>query len=375
MNRIILLDIDGVLVQPGGYRAALRATVRRFTTPAFEIQEDLLTGMEQRGITSEWDMVPLILASYWDFILAQQPMPNLPSTVADAARTIQASRRADAPVPISIPAFELAEGRYPAESALRAGIFPSLPAELRRSLLSATRSIHTSETMRAFQHFTLGSRRYEETYRLPAEFETESFLLKYDRPNVDEGTCAALRRGNHLAAFTARPSRPPREVTASLPGYAPEAELALELVGLAEIPLLAFGKLEYLAARRQIQVETLLKPAPFQALAAVLAAWTEDELSALQAAEEWLESGALNGHFRALPASFELIVIEDTLSGIRSAQAAGKILRAAGFDITVRALGLTSGSASRAAMFEQARVPHWAKWEMLVDELQRAARQ
>ena len=30
MTKIILLDIDGVLVHPGGYRAALRATVNHF---------------------------------------------------------------------------------------------------------------------------------------------------------------------------------------------------------------------------------------------------------------------------------------------------------------------------------------------------------
>ena len=69
MTKIILLDIDGVLVHPGGYRAALRATVHRFIDPDFQIQEDLLTSMEKRGIASEWDMSPLIIASYWNSIL------------------------------------------------------------------------------------------------------------------------------------------------------------------------------------------------------------------------------------------------------------------------------------------------------------------
>ncbi len=63
MTKIILLDIDGVLVHPGGYRAALRATVQRFIGDV-EIREDLLTDFEKRGISSEWDMSPLIVAAY-----------------------------------------------------------------------------------------------------------------------------------------------------------------------------------------------------------------------------------------------------------------------------------------------------------------------
>lgn len=370
MNRIILLDVDGVLIQPGGYRAALRATLQRFIDPAFEIAEDDLTALETRGITSEWDMAPLLLASYWDFILARQPMPNLPSNVSRAAPEIQRRRRVDAPERLSVPPFPLAAGQYPAESAFRAGCFPSIPEKLRKNLLTETRSIHNSATMQTFQHFTLGSRQYEETYRLAAEFETESLLLKYDRPNVNDAVRAALQEaGNHLAAFTARPSRPPREVSGSALGYAPEAELALELTGLQNIPLLAFGKLEYLAARHQLNAEVLLKPSPFHALAATLAAWTGEELAALQAAYDWRNTGALNGRFRALPASFELIVVEDTLSGIRSAQAAGAILQAAGFHVVVRPFGLTGGSAAKAGMFDQAGVPRYADWQALMDGL------
>ena len=78
MNRIILLDIDGVLVQPGGYRAALRATVKRFIGD-YVIEEELPVSMEKRGISSEWDMSPLIIAAYWEDVLSRQPMENLSS--------------------------------------------------------------------------------------------------------------------------------------------------------------------------------------------------------------------------------------------------------------------------------------------------------
>jgi hypothetical protein len=149
-------------------------------------------------------------------------------------------------------------------------------------------------------------------------------------------------------------------------GYAPEAELALELVGLSDIPLMSFGKLEYIAARHGLEPETLLKPSPFHALAGVLAAWTGEELSALNAAHDWHKSGVLNGAFGKLPKACELIVVEDTLGGIRSTRAAGEILQKAGFDVTVRAFGLTAGSEAKAWAFQRSAVPYFAGWESLM---------
>lgn len=365
MKKIILLDIDGVLVQPGGYRAALRATVQRFVGE-FHIEEDLLTELEKRGISSEWDMSPLIIAAYWEDVFARQPMSGLSNDVAVAAKQIQ-SQRTGAPKHLSIPEFELVVGKYPAEIAFRAGRFASIHEALRKNLLTGTRDVNKSETMRTFQHFTLGNKHFKETYNLPVEFETESLLLKHDLSNINENIRAAFSQdGNSVAAFTARPSCPPREVAVSMPGYAPEAELALELVEMKDIPLIAFGKLEYIAAQHGLDPAALLKPSPFHALAGVLAAWTGDELSALSAAYEWHTSGKLNGRFSKLPKSFELYVIEDTMGGVRATRAAGVILQQAGFEVSTHALGLTSGNMQKAEAFRKADVPHFENWESLL---------
>ena len=92
MRTVLLLDIDGVLVKPGGYRAALHATLNYFVNlmglPNFEFPEEKLAGFERRGITSEWDMVPLLLAVLWEDILSQGKGLNLPSDVSSAARII-----------------------------------------------------------------------------------------------------------------------------------------------------------------------------------------------------------------------------------------------------------------------------------------------
>jgi hypothetical protein len=347
----------------------LRATVQRFLGD-FYVEEDLLTDFERRGISSEWDMAPLIIASYWDYLLSRQPMPNLPEDVSAAAWEIEHRRKVEAPKRLSIPAFSLVPGQYPAETAFRSGCFPAIPERLRKKLLTGTRDVRRSATMRVFQHFTLGSKTFSHTYQLPAEFEAESVLLAQDKANISEAVRVRLERSGYpLAVFTARPSRPPREVHDSIVGYAPEAEMALALIGMENVPLLAFGKLAYIASQHQLDPEALVKPSPFHALAASLAAWTGGELSALQAAYTWYSVGALNGHFDKLPRSFELVVVEDTLGGIRSARAAGDIFRTAGFEALVRPVGLTSGIAAKAAAFEAAGVPHFEGWDELLTEM------
>ena len=235
------------------------------------------------------------------------------------------------------------------------------------NILGQSRNIKFSQTMRLFQHYSLGSRAFSETYDLPAEVETESFLLTHDRSNINDEIRAKLRRPDiYPAGLTLRPSAPPRDVEGSHLGYAPEAEIALELVGLADIPLIAFGKLEYLAASRGLDPGALIKPSPVHALAATAAALTGNEWAGLQSAGDWYQTGKLNGIFSDLPREFELFVVEDTLGGIRSTQAAGEIFQQSGFNVTVHTLGLTSGSAAKIEAFTKAGVPYFENWETLI---------
>ena len=374
MTTVLLLDIDGVLVSPGGYRAALHATLNYFVNlmglPHFEFPEEKLAGFERRGITSEWDMVPLLLGVLWNDILSHQTRVNLPASVSSAAVEIGLHLNGYRPSDLIIPEFELVAGQYPADTALKNGFFSSIPMPLRTNLLHRSRDVHFSQTMRIFQHFTLGNQAFTQTYDLPVEVETELLLHKYDRSNINDTIRDKLRQpGLHLAAFTARPSAPPREVEAPPLGYAPEAEIALDLVGLPDIPLISFGKLQYLGEQRGYDPEVLLKPSPVQALAGIAAALTGDEWAALQAACDWYETGQLKGVLAGLPQAFDVTIVEDTLGGIRSVRAAGEILQKAGLDVTVRAYGLTSGSAAKSAAFEQAGVPHFSDWESLIKQL------
>ena len=70
-----------------------------------------------------------------------------------------------------------------------------------------------------------------------------------------------------------------------------------------------------------------------------------------------------------LPRTFELIVVEDTLGGVRSVLAAGEILKASGFHVTVRPFGLTLGNETKASAFEKAHVPYYPDWESIMEEI------
>jgi hypothetical protein len=370
MTRILLLDADGVMVQPAGYRAALRSTVNYFVDTPLALDEDSLAELERRQITSEWDMAPLLIAAYWNDILGRQPMPGLPEDVNSAAKEIKRRRQVDAPTHVTVPEFPLQPGKYPARSAYEAECFPHLLGTLRMDLLTGSRSVRKSPTTRILQHYTLGSKHFQETYNLQAEVETDSLLLLYDRSPITDAVREKLRRpGNHLVGFTNRPSGPPREMGRVMDGYPPEAEFALELAGLEEIPMIAHGRLQYLAAQHGHDAATLEKPSPFHALAAVLAASTGEEWMALQAASHWLETNSLNGKFVRLPKTFDLIVVEDTLGGVRSVRAAAEILKSSGFNVTVRPFGLTLGNAAKASAFHKAGVPYYSDWESIMEEI------
>jgi len=370
MTKIILLDVDGVLVHPGGYRAALRATVNHFVGHSIEIDEAILFDLERRGISSEWDMVPLLLASYWDSILTQKPMHDLPDDVSAAAQEMQHRAPLNGPQTFFMPEFNLIAGQYPAESAFHAGCFSSIPYELQKNLLTETRNVFASHTMRIFQNYSLGTENFESTYQMQADLNTESFLLAYDKSNIDENIRTKLRQPDMFpVAFTARPSAPPRGVSDSSLGYAPEAELGLALAELEDMPIMAFGKLEYIARCRGLDPVKLIKPSPVHALAAVIAAVTGDEWLAVQSAVDWYQTGQLKGIFTQLPVSFELIVIEDTLGGIRSTQSAGEILKRAGIEVEIHLFGLTSGNPQKMDAFKNAGVPHFENWESLAERI------
>ena len=152
----------------------------------------------------------------------------------------------------------------------------------------------------------------------------------------------------YSSAFTMRPSLAPRGVEGHLPPkYVPEAEIALELVGLSEIPLIGYGRMIYLADQLGLEAETLLKPSPVQAIAAILAAIQGDEIGALRLAynvytkskaqidEPILTYSGSNGRLL-------ISVFEDSAGGIEAVKNAAKILHQAGVPVSVSSYGIAT---------------------------------
>lgn len=350
-----LFDIDGVLLYPGGYRAATQATLRTFLDrwglAEVNVPEHALELFESMGVTSECDMIPLCLAVALEARFAGHLTGSISPDFDSAIRGMR---------------LLLRPGRAAADCVLEAAkngggkIFPHLRGQaILIDLLAGTRDVQTSATTRLLQNFVLGSRRFEQTTGLSAEVEIESYLEQYDRVALGAEPRARLeaarRRGIlHTALFTARASLPPDGQMRL--GYFPEAEIARERLGLRDWPLMGYGGLQHLEECSGVSAESLLKPAPLQALAALGAAWTGEPLRALAWAGSLTDlpgCGALASRPIILPVSGEVHVFEDSQVGLRAARAAGDILRSHGSHLELHFWGVARNPDKQRALREQ----------------------
>lgn len=366
---IFLFDLDGVVIHPGGYRAAFKSTVRRiarglgFDSRSCAIDDETIEAFESCGITSEWDSTPICLAALVLEAWRTGQEVDLPSDFDWTLTGSLAPGRAVDPPDFRALARRVAQARRPdelaAEAALRLllddaatltnadGRLPALERAL-AGLLAHSRVFPASPTLLVFQHYSLGSRAFEQTYGVPPRFDTPSCIQLHDRPGITpaskEAVLERVRSGRLSAAiYTLRPSRPPRELNERLVGYAPEAELALELVGLDELPLISQGRLSWLEALVGARPDAFAKPSPVHALAAVLAAVTRNEMDSLRAAHALAIDGRVTPAFDALRGGpLHLNVFEDAPGGVRGTLAAAEILTQTGLDVRVSAWGVTT---------------------------------
>jgi hypothetical protein len=234
-------------------------------------------------------------------------------------------------------------------------LFPALIGQgVLRDLLLYTRRPARSKTTHVFETYVLGSDMFWQSMKLKPEVQAESYLAQYDRPLLAEGTrervLSLWKSGElHLAAYTARSSIPSRLHDEPLAVFAPEAEAALALVGLEEIPLVGSGQVSETALALHETEERLTKPAPYHALAAVAAAWSGSQPSAM----DWmqrvychLERGGptaglvVNG--RSFPARLSLHIFEDSPSGMAGGVRAAQMLSDLGIQVDVRLFGIAT---------------------------------
>ena len=84
---VYLLDVDGVLLYPGGYREALRRTINYFSSAMgwgdCSLKDETALIFEAHGITNEWDMSAICLASLFVEAWKYVPGIRLPELVPD----------------------------------------------------------------------------------------------------------------------------------------------------------------------------------------------------------------------------------------------------------------------------------------------------
>ncbi|MCD4684552.1 MAG: hypothetical protein K8S97_01270, partial [Anaerolineae bacterium] len=157
--------------------------------------------------------------------------------------------------------------------------------------------------------------------------------------------------------YTARPSLQPSDLPANeahdlATPFAPEAELATELLGVnGALSLVGQGRVGWLAACNGRNPAEYVKPSPIQALMAIGTAATGQETASGRAASALAEQGNLTGPLAELQGQpVRVIVCEDSTGGIRATRGAVELLRRASVDATFEAVGISPNPDKRAAL-------------------------
>jgi hypothetical protein len=359
--KILLFDMDGVLLESGGYHRAFQKTVtltgRLLGYQGVELTTQDIAAFEAAGVFSEWDSSAMCAALLLENLWAEYPTLTLPPTP-----TMPALPSHDRPCPdfqafahtLSQPHLrELRPLKRAEHMLLDNSRSPSsrTSAQSRaiQSILRNARSIEGSLTHRIFQELVLGSQVFAETYDLPPALGTESYLLQYDRRTLPEPERTKLlewlqctdQRG---VIFTSRPSR-------SVGGHlgTPEAEIGSQAAGLERLPILGLGGLTWLSARRNHDPESFLKPSPVHALAALRLAIGDSLETALRAAAALVLDGRVDPIWQALVGA-QVHVFEDGVAGLESAHAAQCILEQIRVPMRVRLFGIAENSPKRQSL-------------------------
>ncbi len=375
---IFLFDVDGVLVHSRAYHLGLQKTVEYFSRRLGLSEPHTLTQaeidlFEANSVTVEWESSAICVAA---LLLARLAAGARPDPEAAQREDFWSLLDTLAAEPVSVPRPDFAAladrvgaitrpGQKPSLAALEmfTSLAPRQGAPLRR-LLADCYDIDSSPTHQVMQNFAIGHQGYQESYGLTPHFEHHALLETEDTPCLSPALREQLlaeRSAGRLffALYTARPSRPPREVREQLRGYTPEAEMALTLIGLdGDVPTMAFGKLEWAARRAGRSAIDYVKPSPVQALAAIAAAYTGREAEAIDAALA-VQRGDRLPDLYAGCANEHVHVFEDSASSLRAVGRAVERLNAYGLNLKLTRHGIApEGSPKRAALAQIADHVH-----------------
>lgn len=370
---IFLFDIDGVLLYPGGYRAALASTVNQFSQAMgwgnCAPEEHVTSVFEAYGITSEWDITAICLSGLFNAAWQQSHTVHWPTSVPqalDAVRVqgIPAQSVDYAQIARNI-AAEMHPGEYPSLAAPRVfareldsyadKVCTQSITELLDEILLTTRDIHRSHTLSVFQTYLLGSELYRQTYGLEPIFVSPSMIMKYDELLLSlknrERILTAVRAGVIKAVlYTARPSLPPN-VEDPNHYYSSEAEMAASLAGLVDLPLVGLGSMQWLARDSDLEPDSYVKPSPVHAIAAIGTAASDVDPALMRAAHSLGQDGKFMHPILGLKGeNIHVRVFEDSAHSIQAVQHAVDILINVGIPAKFTAYGIARHSEKRSTL-------------------------
>jgi hypothetical protein len=374
---IILFDVDGVLVENRAYRAGIQRTTeyfsRRLSLQAQTPTDHDIDVFEAESITVEWDSCAIVTAALllerlqsegrsargrarlagmprdlWQFLDALPARAAQKSSVdfAALARRVGAAARASGLLPA-----RAALGDYLQDVSEQESIPAPLAQPLLEHLLGQVYDIDQSPAMQVFQNYALGHEQYAKYYGLRPMVEGGSLLEELDRPllrpDLRDNVMEQHARGQVFpVVFTARPSRTPLEAGGFGRGYTPESEIGVQLAGLSGVPVMGFGKLDWLARRVGRAGSELVKPSPVHSMAAIAAARTGLEVESIKAALA-VERGDQLRYPLTACAGEEVHVFEDSPSSLRGVAQGVQHLNRLGLGLKLTRHGVALGGSPK----------------------------
>jgi hypothetical protein len=355
---ILMLDMDGVLLESRGYHKALVENLH-LVGQALGFQNATLTAedidaFEAAGITSEWESsaacVALMLLRLWQVdeearLPADLLSPGRKSDGLESPDFGAFARSLSAPDLGHMLPLTKAEKKILDQAN---GLNPDQTKTIQNLIRNAASAQH-SLTHRIFQELVLGSQTYAEIYPYRSMLNTDSFLLKFDYPNLSPQVAAGLANwltpGDRQAViFTLRPSQPPPGIFCT-----PEAEIGAALCGLRGLPIAGLGGILWLAERRRLAPDNFGKPSPVHALTALRLALGDPLESALQAAAGLALDNEIDDSWAALHQA-QIYIFEDTVRGLTSLQTGRDLLNQKNIELQISAFGITANPSKRAAL-------------------------
>jgi len=345
---ILIFDMDGVLIKTWGYHRALQETVRLagISTGFGEVllSDQQITHFEALGISSEWHssalcMAVMVLEKQMGAVREEKHSQSVTLNLDDLFEAIAAQSMHDPALQRGLAAIE--------GLAAKSGV----PADLAGRLVVESQSIQHSPTLNWFQELILGSENYTSIYQKKSQFQTASYVERYDERLLNEAYADKVLKwadgsGCGAAIMTNRPSRGPSGFSGM-----PDAEMGAHLVGLAALPLIGKGEILWLADHTGRQVEDFAKPTWKHAMAAILVAsgWPLEESLKLIGKQPVDWNTTILQHLH----NSKVTVFEDTPGGMVAVQEAGELLNGMGLRVEVQKIGIAEEVVKQSALSAQ----------------------